>query len=56
MVERGVSEFGSPSMHGRHASLGDDDLRRTSPEVSHLRNSGGHSENSSDRQSVSSRR
>lgn len=54
MVEKGVSEFGSPSVHGRHTSL-DDDLRRTSPDVSHLNNSGSHSENSSERQSVSSR-
>jgi hypothetical protein len=55
MVEKGVSEFGSPSVHGRHASLGGDDLRRMSPDVSHLNNSGSHSENSSERQSVSSR-
>jgi hypothetical protein len=55
MVERDVTEFGSPSVHGRHASLGDDNLRRTSPDVSHLHNSGGRSDNSSERQSVSSK-
>jgi len=54
MVEK-VSEFGSPSVHGRNTSLGHDDLRRTSPDVSHWNNSGSHSENSSERQSVSSR-
>lgn len=54
MIERGASELGSPSLHGRHASL-DDDLRRTSPDVSRLNTSGGRSENSSEKQSVSSR-
>lgn len=53
-IERGVGEYGSPSAHGRHTSLGDD-LRRISPEVSHLNSSGGRSENDGERQSVSSR-
>ena len=52
-VDRGVSEYGSPSMHGRHASLGDD-LRRTSPDVT-IQSGGRHSEDSSDRQSTISR-
>ncbi|KAF9521732.1 hypothetical protein CPB83DRAFT_922526 [Crepidotus variabilis] len=65
----GVSEFGSPAIHGRHVSLGEDDLvRRVSPDIGHRHHGSGHAsgqgsrsgggshaEGSSGRQSVASR-
>ena len=56
MADRGSTDFGSPSVHGRHVSLGADEMRRASPDVGrHFSEGEGRGESSSGRQSVASR-